>query len=245
MKRFLTILKRIWEIGNSSIIVFLVCYLKIDLAGYLKGLLSKDIWERLNQKDIKFAFNTIFILLIFEIIANLISTLLSYINKPLVIRAIISNMDGTTSTNIPISSNVMSLQNRRLNIDLSIKYKYKFTKYLIDKLGGYKLIVNKPLFAILQVDDISKRCYSNSAVDDNFDPDSIIIKPTELIGRNELSREIIRIICNVATALPIGQEGDITVELQTNNSKRFKKLLLDRLIHFEKLEHNIQSNTII
>lgn len=141
------IIRKLWGIGDSSIILLIMFLTKLNLIGLIERFLPYNAQNSLKDTTLRLAINTALMFLFIEF-------LFSLFKHPIILEAKIDNTEGTTITEIHSASPVVAHRSRIIYVDLSVDYRSKINKWLVSLFGGVYLHIWNTTFTTIQVDKV-------------------------------------------------------------------------------------------
>lgn len=224
------LLKSILTVANSSLVVLIIFFFKINPIGWIEKYLPQDLITKLKDPTVRITINSAITLLVVRAIITLFS-------KPVVLNINLNNLDGTQVTDIPVGN--ISQKPKKLNLDIKVNYKNKFLKWLINILGGLYVFVDNTPWTSLQAE--KKSPLFSGAIDDITTNEYISIKIDKLMAGYEVKNNF-RINLNVLSNSPDPVNGSLHVTFASKNRNAIIKFLLRLFVSFDGCEHRVQSS---
>ncbi|MGK0468806.1 hypothetical protein [Clostridium sp.] len=228
------IIRKLWGIGDSSIILLIMFLTKLNLIGLIERFLPYNAQNSLKDTTLRLAINTALMFLFVEF-------LFSLFKHPIILEAKIDNIEGTTTTEIHSASPVVAHRSRIIYVDLSVDYRSKINKWIVSLFGGVYLHIWNTTFTTIQVDKV-KTSYPVGVIDDSSSCNYIRIKIDDILGMNETDKENIRIICDISSNLQttVGMGGSLSTSVVSKNNSFLGNLIINILVGSNNSKHKIQ-----
>lgn len=225
-------IKKFITVSDSSIIVLLIFITKANPISLLEPYLPQYFLDKLSEPSNRLTINTAIILLLCNCIFNIFGKKLIKININL------NNLDGTPVTSISVAN--VNQRPRKLNLDINMKFVNKFSKTIINFLGGVYIFVENTTWTSIQAEKNSP--LFRSAIDDSTTNEYIRIDMNKFFGNKELKKSL-RININILSDSTEPLSGAISVEIGSKKRNKIIDCILKSLVSYDECSHDLQSNS--